>query len=235
MRESCFSSRANISVSMKPLIYVNAIRCSREFPPDFQGPPGALRQNIVSLSDAAQPRRRALAALDLVNHAHQGCMGSSEPGCPHAGHDPYAVRRHSRMCSHKPVERFDLRRRRPPSADDQGTNSPPQRAKTGSRAGVAVSIRDRADRVSDEVLRCLAPNLKKGGRYGFKQELLSRPGDDPRHACGESAGDPSRSDVPQTSTRRHRHRLCHQWIRRVFDQLPRCEELHDRTAPSHRW
>lgn len=43
MRRSLFSSRANIPVSMKPLIYVNAIRCSREFLPDFahfKGPPG---------------------------------------------------------------------------------------------------------------------------------------------------------------------------------------------------
>jgi hypothetical protein len=126
-----FSSRANIPVSMKPLIYVNAIPLFPRVLPDFQGPPGALRQKIVSLSDAAQARRRALAALDLVNHAHQGCMGSFEPGCPHAGHDPYAVRRQSRMCSHKPVERFDLRRRRPPSADDQGTNYPHKAAKTG--------------------------------------------------------------------------------------------------------
>src|SRR5437763_4654056 len=82
-------------MSTNPLIYVNAIPLFPRVLPDFQGPPGALRQKIVSLSDAAQARRRALAALDLVNHAHQGCMGSFEPGCPHAGHDPYAVRRHS--------------------------------------------------------------------------------------------------------------------------------------------
>jgi hypothetical protein len=40
----CLAAEANISVSMKPLIYVNAMRRSREFLPDsadFQCPPGS--------------------------------------------------------------------------------------------------------------------------------------------------------------------------------------------------
>src|SRR6266576_1987373 len=133
-----FSSRANIPVSMNPLIYVNESidLCQRdtavpESSARFPRSAGSFVPKDCFPLGRGTGARRALAALELVNHAHQGCMGSFEPGCPHAGHDPYAVRRQSRMCSHKPVERFDLRRRRPPSAHDQGTNSPDKAAKTG--------------------------------------------------------------------------------------------------------
>src|SRR5205085_353959 len=97
-------------MSTNPLIYVNAIPLFPRVLPDFQGPPGALGQSIVSLSDAAQARRRALAALDLVNHARQGCVGSSEPSCPCAAHDWDATGCRSRMCGRKPIADFELRR-----------------------------------------------------------------------------------------------------------------------------
>jgi len=87
---------------MKPLIYVNAMRGWREFPPDFTGFKRSAGELCLKGMFPFRTRHRREAErgrpLEPGGTQHEGCVGSCEPNCPHAGHDRHTGRRHSRMC-----------------------------------------------------------------------------------------------------------------------------------------